>query len=427
MKRRAFLVSLLLAVAFTGFGLQAADQGNNNRYWVGTWSTASQAGPIAGRGGTPPVIVQNNGTIRQVLHVSMGGETVQVRFSNEFGTTPLVIGEARIAASAGGARIIAGTSTQLKFGGKTSVTLPPGAPALSDPVAFSLPPLGNVTVSLYLQTATEKHTWHQRGREMAYAAVGNLTDANDFPADSASVDGFYFVTGVSVLAPKQAEAITTFGDSITDGYNSSLGTNQRWPDLLAARLQGHPSTDHLAVLNNSISGNRVLKDSVIGSGNPLENQSALARFDRDVLRRPGLKYVIVFLGINDITWSWFPFGGGDSSAEDIIDGYRKLIVRAHELGVKIFGGTITPQRVLAFGGIPSDEQRVSGEVKREAINHWIRTSGEFDGVIDFDKALLDPAHPEQMLPAYDSGDHIHPNDAGDQALANCIDLSLFKD
>ena len=426
-KRMVLAVTLALTIiAVANPAAQAGDKGNNDRYWVGTWSTSPLAGPIASFPGAPepPVIVQDNGTIRQIVHVSLGGDAVQVRFSNEMGTTPLEIGDARIALSAGGAQIVEGTSRQLKFGGNSSVTIPPGAPAVSDPLSFSLPPLSNVAISIYLEQGTETHTFHQYSLQTSYAWLGNHTTALDFPPDSASVGSYYFLTGLSVLAPKRSAAIVAFGDSITDGYASTPNANHQWPDFLAARLQGLHSMDHLAVLNEGISGNRVLNDSNFGA-NPLENQNALARLDRDVLRQPGAEYVIVFLGINDITWSWFPFGD-EVSADDIIGGYRQFIARAHELGLKIYGATITPQQVLQFGGIPTDEQRQSGEVTRQTINQWIRTSGEYDGVIDFDEAVRDPDHPDALLPEYDGGDHIHLSDAGYQALADAIDLRLFK-
>lgn len=428
MKKITVLAAALMIIALANPAAQATDRGNNDRYWVGTWTTSPLAGPIAPFPGAPepPVLIKDDITIRQIVHISLGGDAVRVRFSNEMGKTPLVISEARIALSAGGADIVGGTSRRLKFGGQLSITIPPGSPAVSDPVSLSLPPLSDVAISIYLAEATATHTFHQYGMQTNYVSSGNKTAEVYFPSDATPTQSYFFLTGLSVLAPKQAAAIVAFGDSITDGYGSTIGANHRWPDFLAARLQGLHSMNHLGVLNQGISGNRILRDSNFGS-NPLENQSALARFDRDVLRQPGVKYVIVMLGINDITWSWFPFGGGDASAESIIGGYRQLIARAHELGLEIYGATLTPQQVLAFGGIPSPEQRISGEVKRQTINQWIRTSDQFDGVVDFDKAVLNPAQPDSLLPQYDSGDHIHLTDAGYKAMADAINLRLFKD
>jgi lysophospholipase L1-like esterase len=223
---------------------------------------------------------------------------------------------------------------------------------------------------------------------------------------------YYFLTGVSVVASKKERAVVAFGNSITDGVRSTPETNSEWPSILAARLQNRHDFDDVAVINEGISGNRVLHENA-GPG-------ALKRFDRDVLREPGVQFVIVMLGINDIGFSGF-FPDEAVSADDIIAGHRQLIARAHELGLKIYGATLTP-----FGGLGPPYETPEGEAKRQAVNQWIRTSHEYDAVIDFDKVIRDPADPTKMLPLYDGGDHLHPGDAGYQAMANSINLQLFK-
>ena len=425
MKKMTVLAAALMILGFANPAARAGDKGDNDRYdrghndryWVGTWSASPLGGPAR-------IKEVNNATIRQIAHISLGGDTVQVRFSNEMGTTPLVIDEARIARSAGGAQIVPGTSRQLTFGGETSITIPPGSPALSDPVSLHLPPLSDVAISTYISAATPTSTYHELAMRTNYISPGNLTNEIDTSAFAGTVQGtsFYFLTGLSVLAPKQAEAIVILGDSISDGNGTTANANHRWPDLLAARLQRFPSMDHLAVINSGISANRVVTDYSAG------NRSALNRFDRDVLRQPGVKYVIVQEGINDILGNLLT-PPTPATAENIIVGYRQLIARAHELGLKIYGTTLTPDHfVLCFGTFCLPPLwDAAGEAERKLVNAWIRTSGEFDAVIDFDKALRDPANPDYFLPVYDSGDHLHPSDAGAQAMADFVNLRLFRD
>ena len=408
------LITALLAVAPSAVaGGRDPDRDSN---WVGTWTASPQAPEPPFVPATPAQF--ENQTVRQIVHTSVSGTRVRVRLSNEYGTTSLLVGGAHIAQQTpgGGASIVAGTDRILTFGGRASVTIPAGAPALSDPIDLVVPALSNLAVSLYLPTATPVSTFHSLGVQTTYiSSQGDFTGASSLPVASTTTS-WYFLSGVSVQTQRSPAAIVAFGDSITDGFASTVDANKRWPNLLAQRLQAAPSLRHVAVLDEGISGNRTLFDFI--------GPNALARFDRDVLASPGARWVILLEGINNIGLPGaFGFPDQVVSAEDIIAGHRQMIDRAHERGLKIFGGTLTPFEGTTFPGYYTPE----GEAKRLAVNEWIRTSGAFDAVIDFDSAIRDPAHPSRMLPVYDSGDHLHPNDAGYQAMADSIRLRLFTD
>jgi lysophospholipase L1-like esterase len=365
--------------------------------------------------------------LRLIVHATVGGKKVRVRVSNELGTAPLRIGAAHVALRQGGASIAAGTDRMLTFGGAPSITVPAGAPVLSDPVDLDVPRLADLAVSLYLPEKTQATTIHAWASQTSYVSpAGNFTGAAAMPAERA-ITSWPFLTEVDVAAP-EALSIVALGDSITEAGTSTIDANQRWPDLLAKRLLGKPTRPAAqskeggrGVVNRGISGNRLLRDP---HDEPLFGKAGLARFDRDVLATAGVRYLIVLIGINDIGHPGF---GKVSSAEaptpaDLIAGYRQLIARAHEKGILVYGATMTPFEGTIHPGWYTPQK---GAV-RDAINAWIRTSGEFDGVIDFDLALRDPAHPARLLPAYDRGDHLHPNDLGMQALAKTIPLDLFS-
>jgi len=409
-RRGMLLAGALLATALALPGPPAGAQDWTTARWTGTWGTGPAGPPAAG---TAQVFTDQ--TLRLIVHTSIGGNRVRIRVSNEFGSTPLRIGAARIAVRATGSDTAPGTDRVLTFSGRTAIVIPPGAPVLSDPVELNVPALGDLAVSLYLPGTVEATTIHNTGLQTNYVSLpGDFTAAATLPVQR-TITAWPFLTEVDV--DSAGPAIITLGDSITDGTRSTVDTNNRWPDWLARRLQTVRDpvlglNGRLGVVNRGISGNRLLGDAT----NPLAGRSILERFDRDVLATAGVKYMTLLIGINDI---------GNSSptnpvtAEDLIAGYRQVIARAHAKGIAVFGATLTP---FEGAGYYSPEK----EVVRQAVNAWIRSTDEFDGVIDFDLATRDPAHPTRFLPAYDSGDHLHPSDLGYQAMGNAVALTLFR-
>jgi lysophospholipase L1-like esterase len=394
---------LLLALLALPLAAQPSEK------WVGSWAAAgfAQTNPLA----NPDF---GNATLRQIVHVSMGGEAVRLRFTNEFGTEPLTIGAVHVALSAGNGAIQPGTDHAVTFGGRASITIPAGAVALSDAVAWQIPALSDLAISTYFPAQQISiSTFHPESCQNNYLQKGNLVSAQTLTSPRKVVP-WYFLRSVDVQ-PKdeRARAIVTLGDSITDGARSTRDRNQRWPNELASRLQASKKTAHLAVLNLGISGNRVLHD---GAG-----PSALARFDRDVLMQPGVKYIILLESINDIGRL---ARNNDPvnlvSAEDLQLAFQQMAARAHAHQIKVFAATVLPYKGAGY-------YSERGEAVRQALNGWIRTSGVFDGVIDLEKATQDPANPQMFLPQYDSGDHLHPNDAGYKAMGDAIDLKLFEE
>jgi len=404
------IASLLAALVLAAPVWVSADE--RESAWVGTWTASPQHAESPFVLPTPAQF--DNQTIRQVVHTSISGHKVRVRLTNEFGTSALAVGAVTIALHDSGAAIVAGTEKPLTFSGRSAFTIPAGAPALSDPIAFEVPAIGDVVVSVYLPNPTAATTFHSLGLATTYISTsGDYSSSVVMPTASTTLSWF-FLSGISVEGSNRDAAIVTLGDSITDGYASTPDTNRRWPDRLAVRLQSTMKAGHVAVLNQGISGNRTEFDLI--------GPNALARLDRDVLNAPDARYVILLEGINNIGIPG-AFGLSDQAvtAADIIAGHQQIIARAHERGLKIYGCTLTPFEVAAIPGYYSAD----GEAKRQAVNQWIRTSQAFDAVIDFDLAVRDPSHPTRILPAYDSGDHLHPNDAGYQAMANFVDLQLF--
>ena len=384
-----------------------AQGGTGNEHWVGTWATAMVARPpdAEPRRGQSELLNVNNQTLRQIIHTSIGGERVRVLLSNVFGTEPLAVGAATVALRDTEAAIAETSVQTLTFSRKPTMSIPTGAVILSDPVDLAVPALADLVVDIYLpgDTAMVPLTIHNGANQTNYASSsGNHTGATDLPVMT-TIPSWMFLARVEVLAPREVGAVVTLGDSITDGTRSTPDTNNRWPDHLARRFAAE--NIQMGVLNVGIAGNRVLSD---GGG-----VNALARFDRDVLLQPGVTHVIVLEGINDIRRASPP-----PSAEEIIAGHRQLIRRAHAHGLTVYGATLTPFEASVW--------TPENEAKRQAVNEWIRTSGMYDDVIDFDKATLDPSHPTQLLPNYDSSDNIHPSDEGYRAMADAIDLTLFK-
>jgi lysophospholipase L1-like esterase len=382
--------------------------------WIETWAAGPQQpiDPVIGSEQTPPTL--NGQTIRQIVRISAGGDWFLLRLTNEFTEAPILIGDVHAAVSAANgatsSAIVPGTDHAVTFGGNASITLAPNVPALSDPIEIpGVPALTSLAISIYVASSTQPATVHTRGMQTAYIAPGDSTGATDLPG-AVTTQSRYLLSGVAVADAGQGATIVTLGDSITDGYNSTVDADRRWPDVLAERLRSRSLGNH-AVANEGISGNRLRLEGI--------GPSAQSRFDRDVLSRPGVRYVTVLEGINDIGFPIaFPNSGPAPTAADIIEVYRELIARAHQYGVMIYGGTLTPFQGAGY-------YSATGEATREAVNNWIRTSGEFDDVVDFDAAVRDPANPLQILPDYDSGDHLHPSDAGYAAMARSVNLELF--
>ena len=394
--------TVLLIFAFLP-KLATAQRQTPAEHWVGTWAASPQMPPEAVDQPDSSDAGFTDQTVRMIARVSVGGKELRVRFSNAFGSAAVTLGDSHIALAGKDAEILPGTDRELTFSGQKSFTIPPGATALSDPVHLRVPALASVAVSVFLPATTGPATWHPLGNQTTYiSALGDFSASAEMPV-ARTVASWYWLSGVEVLASERTAAVVTLGDSITDGAASTRDANHRWPDILAEQLAKHRAAP-LAVLNEGISGNRLLHD--------LAGPNALARFDRDVLAQDGVRCLIVLEGINDIGWPHIrggEYAGEVVSAEDIIAALRQIAERAHAHGIRVFGGTLTPF-VGAFYETPD------GEAEREAVNHWIRTSGAFDGVIDFDKVTRDPAHPKRFLPADDSGDHLHPNGAGYDAM-----------
>jgi lysophospholipase L1-like esterase len=381
---------LLLLAAAAALTLSASAQ-----HWVGTWTASPVAEP------NPHHTFAQDTTLRQTVHISLGGSKIRITLTNELGIEPLIIGNATVAITA---------PQNLTFSGQPTITIPPGAVAVSDPIALNLPPLSDLTIGLYLpaQTLTTL-TLHNFADTTNEDAPGNqlLSPTLTNPHKNTY---FQFIKDVEVDAPTAA-SIVTLGDSITDGAASTRDANHRWPDILAQRLHANPATQNIAVLNAGIGGNRILHNDF--------GPNALARFDRDVLAQAGVKYLILLEGINDIGNAYSPSNPRDPvTASDLITGFTQLARRAHTHGIKVYGATLTP---FVGAGYSSP----AGEAVRQAFNQWIRTTPEFDGVIDFDRATRDPANPSTFAPANDSGDHLHPGDTGYKTMGNSIDLNLF--
>ncbi len=386
----------------------AASQAQAAEHWIGSWG-ASPAMPMAAPSNNPArgTASFNTQTVTQVVRLSAGGARLRIRLSNEYGPKPLQLGAVRVALVAADGAVVAGSERTVSFSGAGSALIPAGAPMLSDPVALPTKALSHLRVSLYLPADSNGCTCHMTGQDLISIAPGDATKAPPPPAKGAG-DYRAFLTEVDVeSAAPIRPVIATFGDSITDGYRSTDGGDHRWPDRLAERLDA--AKKPFAVVNTAISGNRVLSEQL-----PIFGQNALSRFDRDVLAVPGVTHVTLLEGVNDLGMTK-PTPG----AAELIAGYRQLIARAHAHGVKIIAATVLPYAGASYFS-------AAGEAERQKINAWIRTSHEFDGVIDFDAAIRDPAKPDRMKADLQSGDWLHPNDAGYKVMGDAVDLKLFN-
>jgi lysophospholipase L1-like esterase len=378
-----------------------------NLHWVGTWTAApapAEAGAIS------------NQTVRMNPRVSIGGDRVRVRISNAYGTRPLLVGAVWLGLRDKGPAVVADAHKKLTFGGDESATIAAGAFVISDPVTFELPPLGDIAVSVYLpgELTVNSGITGRYARQTNYISPpGNFASSAVMPVGSITGEWF-FVSGVDVLASPETGAVIALGDSLTDANISTMDAFYRWPDQLARRLQARRSGRPMAVMNQGLGGNRILHD--------IRGDSGLRRFDRDVIAQPGVTHVIVMLGTNDLRNRWAK-PEEEVSAEQMIAGLKQLALRAQTAGIKIFGATLLPfenETFLPGAWTPAREQT------RQSVNEWIRESGAFDAVIDFDRALRDPEHSTSMLPAYDCGDHLHPSDLGYNKMGDAIDLALFE-
>ena len=392
--------------------------GAQRNAWIATWAASPQSV-------TPdpdePLLKIEDQTVRERVRVSISGAQICIRLSNEYGSVPLLIGSATVAVPNDMASVRSGSIHTVTFGGSTSITIPAGAPVLSDPVAFPVAFGAEISISLYFPKRIATPTLHALALKRSVVSQhGDLTHADKIEAGAVS-ESSILVSAVLVPARSSVRLLVAFGDSVTDGDRSTIDADHNWPSDLVRRLGKTSHGSGLAVVNAGIAGNRLLGD---GYG-----VSALARFDRDALAVPGVTHIVLLEGLNDISFPGAKVNGhyladpaDVRTPEDLIKAYRQLILRAHTRGVKLIGATITPFEGVKLPGYYSE----SKEAIRQAVNQWIRTSGSFDAVIDFDSVLRDPDHPSRLLPRLASPDHLHPNDFGYQAMADSIDLALFK-
>jgi lysophospholipase L1-like esterase len=377
--------------------------------WVGTWATARQ---LIEPNNMPPAPGLSNNTLRQVVCVSIGGKNLRLRLSNEFGKSPITMKVVQIAASKGGGDIEANTTKMVKFNGKSEITIDPGAEVFSDPVSFELKPRAEVAITIAFGETSATLTGHPGSRTTSYLLAGNHTVPNDSFTDAVKTDHWYVITGIDVEARKSAGAVAVFGDSITDGRGSGTNKQNRWPDILSMNLLENRGTQQVGVLNMGIGGNAVLRGGIGPVG--------LTRFEHDVFKQSGVRWLIVLEGINDLGGARDSIAAFDV-ARGLIAAYGKMITEAHAQGIKVYGGTIMPFK-NSFYYRPYRDQA------RNLVNEWIRTNGHFDAVIDFDKVMRDPNDPAALLTEAQSGanDHLHPNEIGYQMMGKAVNMLLFK-
>lgn len=408
------LLALLMAGAITTSAFAAEPAAP----WTATWTASPQ--PVWGKEFLFPTHVPttlHDQTFRQVARVGLGGPRVRLVFSNAYGRTPLALGAVTVALSAGADRVIASSVREVTFDGKATATIAAGAPLVSDPIALPVPALAKLTISVHVPAETPLTTFHWDGRQTAWIVSGDQTAASQLDTGEAmqTTSARLLLSGIEVEAADSSGTVAVIGDSITDGATASLDSNRRWPDFLATRLAPYGA----AVINAGISGGRLLSDGM--------GVNALARLDRDVLAQPGVRTVVVLLGINDISWPGTDFAPQASrpTRDELAAGYRQLVARAHSRGMRVVGATLTPFEGALPGTPLADYYHADKDALRHQLNDWIRNSGTFDAVLDFDALMRDPAHPSRFDPRFDSGDHLHPGDEGNHAMAESVDLDVL--
>ncbi len=407
------IVTLVFVVALFG---QPAIAQNGNEHWVSTWAASPllRALPAQQQPNAAPLPPNSftNQTLRMIVRTSIGGRRIRLQLSNAYGSSALTVGAAHIALRSKDSAIVEGSDRALAFNGKAATMIPVGALMVSDPVDLYVPPLSDLAISLYFPNDTGPATMHATGLHTTYISKQGDMTVQPAITEATTSQSWYWISSVDVVAPAAAAAIVTFGDSITDGARSTPDANHNWPSVLAQRLLSNKATANLAVLNQGISGNRLLRDGTASN--------ALARFDRDVLGQAGVKWVTLLEGINDIGRGAAANAAASDavSADELIGALRQMIERAHTHGIKVIGCTLTP---YAGAGYYSEK----GDAIRETVNRWIRTSGAFDAIVDFDSVTRDPNNQKQFRAEFDSGDHLHPNDAGYKAMAESLNLSIF--
>lgn len=402
---RVLLMSVLVLL---GNACSSSLERQQSESWLSVWSTAPQ---LVEPHNVPPAPGLSNNTLRQIVQVSQGGQYIRVKFSNEFSSEPVTLKAVQIAKHLQGGKIDPSKSANVTFAGKSKITMIPGAAIFSDPINFLLKADTTVAISIHFGDTSKDITGHPGSRTTSYIGSGNTLGQQDM-TNTTTTDHWYVITGIDTQISPQSDASTlvVIGDSISDGRGSGTNKQNRWPDALSRRLLANPATQNLAVVNQGIGGNCVLR-SCLGP-------SAVSRFERDVLNQSGVRWLIIFEGINDV-------GGIKTQADaeklfiDITEAYQNMIKQAHETGIKVYGATLMP---FADSFYDSPER----EYTRSKINDWIRTSGKFDAVIDFDKALAEPNNPKKIIALGDTSDHLHPNEAGHRLLAEAVDLSLFE-
>lgn len=420
MRKSITIAGIALAIAICTLPLPLTPQGQGWR-WVGTWSAPPEATAPLDSGFAPPFGAGfSDQTIRDIVHTSVAGAALRVRLTNAFGIQPVTFNAVYVGLAQTGATLVLGSNHALTFGGSASVTIPAGAEAWSDALSFQVPAEANLAISLFAENATGTPTILTTSMQTNYIADGNFAASEGSNAFTSTDVTWYFIDGVDVLSsPRIKGAIVAIGDSLTLGGGSTLDANHRWPNYLAHRLLAGPPGLELSVLDQGIGANRLLNDS------PCFGESVVSRVQRDVLGQTGVQYLILLAGLADIGFPNLGFTfvcldpNPDVSANQVIAGYEQIIAKAHANGVKVIGGTLTPVKGAFFGWTPELE------TKRQTINTFIKTSRAFDGMIDFDAAVADPGDPTKLAPQFDSGDNLHPNDAGNEAMADAIDLSLF--